>query len=49
MQQIGDVVYTSLFGQPIVVLNSIVAARDLLDKKGSNTADRARAVVNNEL
>ena len=45
----GDVAYTTLFGKPIIVLNSIDAARELLDKKGSNTCDRARAVVFNEM
>ena len=49
MSYTGDVVYTTIFGKPIVVLNSIDAARDLLDKKGSNFSDRPRAVAWNEL
>ena len=45
----GDIVYTSLFGTPIIVINSIDSARDLLDKRGSNFSDRPRAVVRNEM
>ena len=45
----GDVIYTSLFGRPVIVLNSIEAARDLLDNKGSIYSDRPLAVVFNEM
>ena len=45
----GDIIYTTIFGSPVLVLNSIEAARDLLDKRGSNYSDRARAVVHNEM
>ena len=46
---IGDVVYTTICGQPIIVLNSIDAARDLLDKRSANYSDRPRLVVFNEM
>ena len=41
----GDLIYTSLFGLPIIVINSIDVARDLLDKRGSNFSDRPKSVV----
>ncbi|KAH6906696.1 cytochrome P450 98A3 [Coprinopsis sp. MPI-PUGE-AT-0042] len=37
----GELVYADIFGQPILVLNSLKAIRDLLEKRGSNYADRA--------
>ena len=46
---LGDIVYTSLFGRPIVVLNSIDAARDLLDKKGANYSSRSRSALYEDL
>ena len=45
----GDVIYTSIFGLPVIVLNSIDSARELMDKRGANYSDRARAVVWNEM
>ena len=48
-QRVGDVMYTPIFGKPIIVLNSIDSARDLLDKKGSNFSDRPRTVVYEEM
>jgi len=41
----SDILHFSMLGRSIVVLNSIEAARDLLDKKGANFADRPRFVV----
>ena len=46
---LGDVIYMSLFGQPFVVLNSIDAARDLLDKRGSNYSSRPKSVLFEDL
>ncbi|KAH6918907.1 O-methylsterigmatocystin oxidoreductase [Coprinopsis sp. MPI-PUGE-AT-0042] len=40
-QRYGDLVYADIFGQPILVLNSLKSIRDLLEKRGSNYADRA--------
>ena len=45
----GDLIYTSLFGLSIIVINSIDVARDLLDKRGSNFSDRPKSVVYNEM
>jgi hypothetical protein len=39
------VLYFNTLGQPIVVLNSVKAAVDLLDKQGSNYSDRPRFVL----
>jgi hypothetical protein len=36
------VIYVRSLGQPIVVLNSVKAAKDLLDLKGANYCDRPR-------
>jgi cytochrome P450 len=41
----SDVLYFNILGQPIVVLNSVRAAVDLLDKRGSNYCDRPRFVL----
>ncbi|KAI0655730.1 cytochrome P450 [Cubamyces menziesii] len=45
----GDVIYVRLFRTPMVVLNSIEAARDLLDKRSSIYSDRPRMVLLAEL
>ena len=45
----GDVMYLKIFGQSIVVLQSLKAARDLLDKRGSVYSDRPRFVLLSEL
>ncbi|KAF9456701.1 cytochrome P450 [Collybia nuda] len=36
----GDVIHLRLLGQPVIVLNSIQAAMDLLDKRGAIYSDR---------
>ncbi|KAK0642229.1 cytochrome P450 [Cercophora newfieldiana] len=41
----SDVLHFSMLGRSIVVLNSVEAARDLLDKRGANFADRPRFVI----
>jgi len=41
----SDVLYFNILGQPVVVLNSVQAAVDLLDKRGSNYCDRPRFVL----
>jgi hypothetical protein len=41
----SDVIYVNMLGQPVVVLNSVQAAVDLLDKRGSNYCDRPRFVL----
>ena len=45
----GDVIYLSIIGRPIIVLNSAEAARDLMDKRSSNYSDRPRIVVIGEM
>ncbi|KAF8890710.1 cytochrome P450 [Infundibulicybe gibba] len=45
----GDVVYTQMFQQPMVILNSLQAARDLMEKRSSIYSDRPRFVLFSEL
>lgn len=45
----GDVNYVSVVGQPIIVLNSYQAARDLLEKRGGIYSSRPRMVMLTEL
>lgn len=42
-------IYAPIFGLPVVVVNSIEAARELLDKRGYNYSDRARTVLYHEM
>jgi cytochrome P450 len=41
----SDVLYFNVLGQDVVVLNSVRAATDLLDKRGANYCDRPRFVL----
>ncbi|KAI1333606.1 putative cytochrome P450 oxidoreductase [Xylariaceae sp. FL0016] len=41
----SDILSLNVLGRPIIVLNSVEAARDLMDKKGANYADRPRFVL----
>lgn len=41
----SDVIYVNVLGQPIIILNSVQAAVDLLDKRGANYSDRPRFVL----
>ncbi|KAI0351242.1 cytochrome P450 [Trametes cingulata] len=45
----GDVVYAKLFQRPILVLNSLRAAQDLLEKKSSKYSGRPRLILLSEL
>ncbi|CCM02710.1 uncharacterized protein FIBRA_04816 [Fibroporia radiculosa] len=45
----GDIFYFDVFGQPALVVNSMQAAFDLMDKRGSKYSDRPRTVVLTEL
>ena len=49
IENTGDVVHIKIFGQPLVILNSLKAARDLLDKRSSIYSDRPRFVLLAEL
>ncbi|TRM63183.1 cytochrome P450 [Schizophyllum amplum] len=44
-QQYGDVVHLEIFGKHIIVLNSLEAARDLMDKRSGIYSDRPRFVM----
>jgi len=44
-EKYGPVIYLNGAGQPIVVLNTLEAAADLLDRKASVTSDRPRLIV----
>jgi hypothetical protein len=41
----SDILSFNVLGQPVIVLNSVQAAVDLLDKKGANFCDRPRFVL----
>ncbi|KAF7545642.1 hypothetical protein G7046_g9514 [Stylonectria norvegica] len=41
----SDILHFSMLGRSIIVLNSVQAARDLMDKRGANFADRPRFVL----
>ncbi|KZT03186.1 cytochrome P450 [Laetiporus sulphureus 93-53] len=45
----GDVVYARLFQKHVIVLNSVHAARELLEKRGAIYSDRPRFVMYAEL
>ena len=45
----GDINYVTVVGQPIIVLNSYRAARDLLEKRGGIYSSRPRMVMLTEL
>ena len=49
MTHIGDVIYLSILGQPLLILTSQTAAVDLLDKRGAKYANRPRLVVGGEM
>ncbi|KAK1593713.1 cytochrome P450 [Colletotrichum navitas] len=45
----SDVLYFNILGQDVVVLNSVRAAVDLLDRRGANYCDRPRFVLFEEM
>lgn len=45
----GDVVYLSVLGRSMIVLNSQKAAADLLGRRASNYSDRPRFIVASEI
>ncbi|KAI0030172.1 cytochrome P450 [Vararia minispora EC-137] len=47
--QYGDIVYVNVVGQPIVVLNSLQAAQDLLEQRSAVYSDRPRMPMAGEL
>ena len=46
---LGDVNYVKVFSQPLVILNSFQAAKDLLERRGAIYSDRPRMVLLSEL
>ncbi|KAI0374206.1 cytochrome P450 [Pilatotrama ljubarskyi] len=44
-EEYGDIFSISLLGQPVIVLNSVKAASDLLDKRSSKYSDRFKSTV----
>ncbi|KAF4634650.1 hypothetical protein G7Y89_g3439 [Cudoniella acicularis] len=42
MQYDSDILYFNVLGRPIIVINSVKVAHDLLDKRGANYASRPR-------
>lgn len=46
---LGDIIFLSAAGQPVIVLNSPKAVSDLLDKRAGNTSDRPRNIVGSEM
>lgn len=45
----GDVVYAEVFGSPVLVLNSLEAVNDLIDKRASTYSSRPQLYVIGEL
>ncbi|KAL2890628.1 O-methylsterigmatocystin oxidoreductase [Ceratocystis lukuohia] len=45
----SDILSFRVLGQPIIVLNSVTAAVDLLDKRGANFSDRPRFILFEEM
>lgn len=41
----SDILYLNVLGRPIIVINSVKVAHDLLDKRGANYASRPRFVL----
>ncbi|KAI0831913.1 cytochrome P450 [Trametes gibbosa] len=48
-KQYGDLVYFNVLQTPVLLLNTIEVAKDLLDKRSSNYSDRPRMTLQNEL
>ncbi|KAH9035340.1 cytochrome P450 [Lactarius pseudohatsudake] len=45
----GDMIYLSAFGQPILILQSLKAASEILEKRANVTSDRPRFIVAHEI
>ncbi|THH07845.1 hypothetical protein EW145_g3103 [Phellinidium pouzarii] len=45
----GDVIYINIFGRPVIVLNKVEHAIELMDKQGAAYSDRPRMVYLNEI
>lgn len=40
LHRTGDVIYINIFGNPMIILNSAKAAKELLDRRGAKYASR---------
>ncbi|TFY69693.1 hypothetical protein EVJ58_g256 [Rhodofomes roseus] len=47
--QYGDVIYAEFFTQPTIIISSVKAAYDLMEKRGAKYSNRPRFVRNIEL
>ncbi|KAI0826682.1 hypothetical protein BC628DRAFT_251530 [Trametes gibbosa] len=48
-EEYGDVIYLKIFNENLVFLNSVEAASDLLEKRGSIYSDRPQTTMGSEL
>ena len=46
---LGDIVYVHVLGNPMLIINSAKAARDLFETRGANFSDRPRMPVIDDL
>ncbi|KAL5498334.1 hypothetical protein ACEPAH_2476 [Sanghuangporus vaninii] len=49
MKKYGDLIYVSVLGRPMIIVNSAQAARDLMEKKGAIYSSRPRMEVMGEM
>lgn len=49
MVLLGNIVYAKLLNRPMVIINSLDVARDLMEKRGAIYSDRPRFVLLNEM
>ncbi|KAH8114932.1 cytochrome P450 [Phellopilus nigrolimitatus] len=47
-KKFGDVIYTNIVGRPIIILNTVEAARDLMDKRSANYSDRPDSILHGD-
>lgn len=45
----GEISYLSIFGQPMIILNSLNAISELFQKRGSKYSDRPRSIMAGEM
>ena len=46
---VGDIVFIKMFGRPILIVNSLHAALDLMEKRGAKYSDRPPTVLFSDL
>ncbi|KAF8876756.1 cytochrome P450 [Infundibulicybe gibba] len=45
----GEIIHLNIFGRPLIILNSMKATTELLDKRSANYSDRPRLIMADEL